>query len=333
MSVFRATVGVIGLIGAAIAAGPPATARDRPGTPDSLYGTRCPDSNWTVTTPSICVQLRNTASEDVVFIVEWTIDGEIQGEPVRRALRVECLDSLWAVRLECDGAVSMQTGAPREMSQDRSQGIRFSGLSYGSRYCFRFKAQDEDSVESEEWSQNVCVQEPSRPPSPPAPTNVQATLLPGDTGRGAPGAGTPPRVLVEWDADDSLVGYYLVQRYDGTWRPRRGEGPVPYELNRAHEETVATTFQDVADHPMGVLYRVCAGNVTGETCSVAASTSNWTGTVDRPTLPIGDMSVPGPRPGQDTSRPVPTTTTPPDNNGVVSRPRGGLGTGMSSPPH
>jgi hypothetical protein len=159
-------------------------------------------------------------------------------------------------------------------------------------------------------------------------------VLPAESGIGVPGAGSPPRLLVEWDADDASVGWYLVQRFDRGWGPQREpeRGQIKPALNTAHEETIATTAQDVAAHPFGVQFRVCAENVTGETCSAPASTSNWTGTVERPNPDATGMVNPT-QAQSDTRRPGAEVLSPQAENGQVGRPRGGFGTEMSVSSH
>jgi len=333
----RRAVWLIALAGAVACSAWPALARDRPGTPWGVYATVCPDRvSPNNSPPSICVQFLNTATEEVTFAAEWTIDGEVQGEPVGSRLSVNCLEELRLVALECHAANSMNEFhmPPAKASLRKPQGIRFSGVAYGVQYCFRFKAVDEDGVISEEWSQNVCVQTPPQPPLPPAPTNVHATVLPAESGIGVPGPGQPPRLLIEWDADDATVGWYLVQRFDRGWSPQREpeRGQIKPPLNTAHEETIATTAQDVAAHPFGVQFRVCAENFTGETCSTPASTSNWTGTVERPNPDATGMMQPR-SPLGEPRRPGADVIAPPSDAGQVGRPRGGFGTEMSVSAH
>jgi hypothetical protein len=317
--------------GLAVAAASPALARDRPGTPNDVYAARCPDSVRPNVGPGdICVQLHNTATESVKFAAEWTINGELQNDPVGAKLHVTCLNSFLVPNLHCNAAIAM--GYPEQMAMLASvtvpQGIRFSGLAYDVQYCFRFEAIDADGVVSEIWSERVCVQTPPPPPLPQAPTNVHATLLPAESGIGVPGPEKPPRLLIEWEADDAAVGWYLVQRFDKVWAPGREleRGQIGPALNTSHDEIIQTTPQDVAAHPFGAQFRVCAENATGEACSAPASSSNWTGTVERPNP--GATGIEHPNAGeQDTNRPVPTTL--PTGADQVGRPGGGFGTGMS----
>jgi hypothetical protein len=189
---------IVGTLLALIAAARPALA-DRPGTPWKEKAYAC----FHYRTPAICAQFSNTATEDVTFDVETTINGTPVAAwdvlKLNRDMRIDCDDdasqsgtiscaqihtNLWTSSPDefptGTGANHKTTEPVCDASGDCSADFNGRGphipplgfdiypVEPGSRWCFRFKARRvSDRVVSKEWSNWACatVQQPPQPSS------------------------------------------------------------------------------------------------------------------------------------------------------------------------
>ncbi|GAC1355880.1 MAG: hypothetical protein NVSMB31_16450 [Vulcanimicrobiaceae bacterium] len=107
------------------------------------------------------------------------------------------------------------------------------------------------------------------PPPPQAPQNVAAKY--GSFGQsgvcvGCKKTATSPNVSITWDKSDKFTEWFEVERFDsGSWR-----------LASLRQNPALTTFLDRAyeTRVQGWNWRVCAGNITGRTCSTPVTLGN-----------------------------------------------------------
>ena len=247
----------------------------RPGTPNEVWAGiyETPIARL----PRVTVSFRNTASEDVSFWVEWTENG-VQ-KPAPRAGQLTC-PSNSAQAYHCNiFTLSEATGfRGHALTRDREypHAVIFKDLEFDSRYCFRLAAQDKEGVNSKLWSAWACTKTPSPPPMPGAPPKVQVTFLPGTSGRGQVGPGTPPRALIEWATpqDRGWLGSFVVETFDA--KARRWHGDVPgrghVTLHPSAVETTIDLLAEVVDPKKEApRYRLCSVNVSGRACTTAVA--------------------------------------------------------------
>jgi len=107
------------------------------------------------------------------------------------------------------------------------------------------------------------------PPRPATPLNVAAKF--GSFGQsgvcvGCKKTATTPNVSVTWDKPDKFTEWFEVERFDsGSWT-----------LASLRQNPALTTFLDRAYETriQGWSWRVCAGNITGRTCSAPVTLGN-----------------------------------------------------------
>jgi hypothetical protein len=234
-----------------------AIARDRPGTPNGVIA--WVEGKSVTRLPRVAVSFRNTASEPVTFLMEWTENG------VRMPSRQQGDDCVRG------SAQHYLCYALSSLMKQREHPVAFiiDNLEFDSRYCFRFMARDEDGVISEIWSAWACAQTPPAPPRPPAPAKVQVTFLSAESRRGVEGAALPGRVLLEWDHPQGheWVGSYLFQ---GTSPHRPGEMLYRGERDRKAFETTVDLRSD-HDASLPLRFTVCSVNYSGSSCTTALS--------------------------------------------------------------
>jgi len=349
---------------AACLAFPSAAFADRPGTPNEEHAGQC---NLKLTeAPMVCVSFNNTASEPVVFDIEFTVDGvKVDGAfdpthpgPGQRPQAVNHDRPFNYPRSGCIGpgcvprqhyenfspqavaAFNGHSAVVNSRTGDRNdagmaippQGFRIIRLDYGVTYCFRFKARRvSDDMVSAVWSNWACATTDAPPPKPAAPPWVTTEYTPG----GRDWRVNPPTVLVEWGRSAN-AGFYVVDRLLSASDERRPQSEPNSDIKEVggHYQLLSDLGErDVADNERSpsLIYRVCAVNVSGYACTAHSTYTPPGDSVERSRFPAGDMTVPS-QAGQETNRPVPTTA--PSTEGERVNRRGGLGTEMSTPaPH
>lgn len=156
----------------------PATAR--PGTPSSVAVSQCPGRSSDIAEalhgqlPKVCVVLTNTAYQPVSFDVGFAVNGApSDAQPVKN--QVDCLESR---TIGCTPGFnfgdslphSHRTAKVRRGDPIPPEGFFLRDLAFDTKYCFRFRARDEDGYVSELWTQWSCVQTRPQPKVPEAPT-------------------------------------------------------------------------------------------------------------------------------------------------------------------
>jgi hypothetical protein len=264
-------------------------ARDRPGTPNDV---RAFAEGFVNRAPTVMVAFKNTASESVRFWVEWKINGQPHTADELYLTATCSLFLRSAGSYSCSGWPEMHPSQPGhpgwfqytytssdESDRDKQKGFFIENAAFNTEYCFRFKAQEKSNgVVSELWSAWACTRTPDRPPLPPPPHTPEVDFLKADDAPGRPGAPTPPRVLVKWNplGDESLVAYYIVEEssaaYHTPWPPATSVGAedARYRIPRGTGEHMIDFPPDSPQvNPQNrYMYRVCAVNVSGKSCSV-----------------------------------------------------------------
>jgi hypothetical protein len=241
--------------------------------------------------PKVAVSFGNpgivqTSLGAATFVLEWTADGQPASPTLRLPQRARCvgesgrgffcnaLPNLFPVPGR-DAAVGIEPA-------QYPQGFYVDNLDYETEYCFRVKANLLASPELEvaPWSSWACSRTPPAPPKPLTPPQPSVTILQAASGAGVIGGDSPVSALVEWklapsSADGSpppRIASIAVQQADiagTTWSTKKtfnaeentGEAVIPFARNE--EPTDSRRF----------LFRVCAGNISGNSCSAGAATS------------------------------------------------------------
>ncbi|HEX8416881.1 MAG TPA: hypothetical protein VF641_04685 [Methylobacterium sp.] len=164
---------------ASLALSPPVLARDRPGTPNQVSVESCsfPDRK-----PRVCLTFSNTASEEVTFEIEATLDGRpVDPSTLGKGCRLPATDLPGPARWSCEAGFGRATnfktaelryatrdgkpeGNPFTSSQGRllgttpPQGVSFSKVRANAQHCFRVRARRTDNdVVSLRWSNWACA--------------------------------------------------------------------------------------------------------------------------------------------------------------------------------
>jgi hypothetical protein len=234
----------------------------------------------------MCVEFRNTATEKVGFLMEWTENGTLM--PSDLSGRSECrmqsagnydcraLHHWFSGHTDFKQAdkfsefINPKTSGKFQADHNVVQGFRLKGLLYDSEYCFRFMAVDIYGVLSGAWSGFACARTPSPAGKPVAPAVPKVTGLQPVSGEGIVGNGTPFRLLVEWSGPQlgaDNVGWYGIE----LWRKPQWV-PVP-SVSDKNRINFATSFEaQVEAASLGPpeqhqAVRVCSQNIQQKTCS------------------------------------------------------------------
>lgn len=243
----------------------PLQARDRPGTPNEGVVGLCSDPIREA--PALCVQFRNTASEDVGFWMEWTENGAPMSSDLRG--RSACITRS-AQAYSCF-ALQGWFGDQSRRTQYRSirnlpEGFIVKSLGWDTEYCFRFRAVDDDGVISGDWSGFACLRTPLAPAVPPVVEPPKVTAIQPTTGVGVVGGPTPFKLLVEWapppGKDWRTTGWYSVEYLkSGRWMPLGKVMPQDSGM----ETVLDSPALESPEKRQAV--RVCSVNVSGQNCS------------------------------------------------------------------
>lgn len=282
-------------------------ARDRPGTPNNERAWQC--NRPLSQPPAVCVEFNNTASEDVQFDIEFTVDG-VKVVDLRphatdipkgsRTASRNCIGCQPFLNFpEHSGEAVQNFNGLHALAKGRTgsdsgrgyplppQGLMIPKLEYGSTYCFRFKARREsDDVVSEQWSNWACANtDAAPPPRPSAPDHVTADYTAG----GKDWRIKPPTVVVKWGSSANAAEYGVS---GGQLKSRTVQPEAVHEVVDTLQEA------DVAENERSpsITYRVCAKNITGETCATASTYVPLGDTVGRGSIPAKDFALaPTPR--------------------------------------
>ena len=275
-----------------IALGSFAFARDRPQTPLEVKVSETRRDSLD-TKPRLFVTFYNR-SNDVHFWWEWTANGEPQPKDFQRS----CGD-LDAERFICawPHLEGPDRPDPVEISSDiRHLAMPLKELEFDTEYCFKFMAQHEDGLTSPAWSEWACTRTRQPPPLPDKPTVTQVTVLPGKTGEGEIGGAVPDRVLVEWTGNRNNTASYSVERMLESGWTTRSSG-IRADLAPL-EEAVPVGADPLPTLARPARYRVCARNISGQTCSDGVSTKSYAAEekmdpdlVVKPTEPAADTKI------------------------------------------
>jgi hypothetical protein len=243
----------------------PSEARDRPGTPNKGTAGYCPFSF--MEGPTMCVQFQNTASEKVGFWLDWTENGTHMSPDLSG--RSMCMDNHSAQTYYCYALTWFQGRKGSYVNfREFPEGFRLRALLWNSEYCFRFRSVDQDGVISGDWSGYTCARTPP-PPAPPGPMPMpRATGIAGSSGEGVVGGSTPFKLLMEWSnpPNDYQVGAFSIQfARDGRWV--QVADVTPNKLKDRHNPEFVIENPPVTPSPGRTAIRVCAMNVSGQSCS------------------------------------------------------------------
>ena len=261
-----------------------AQARDRPGTPNGGFTGYC--ANALSEEPAMCVEFRNTATEKVGFLMEWTENGALM--PSDLSGRSECrmhsaqeydcraLHHWFSGHTDFEQAdklselINPTTSGKFKSDRNVVQGFRLKGLLYDTEYCFHFMAVDLYGVRSGAWSGFTCARTPSPPGKPAAASTPKVTGIQPTSGEGVVGNGTPFQLLVEWTGPQvgaENVGWYSIELLrNSKWIAV----PFKSEPNRVNSATNFEALVEAAylDSPgQRQAARVCSQNVQQKTCS------------------------------------------------------------------
>jgi hypothetical protein len=262
----------------------PAQSRDRPGTPNGGFAADC--GSPLTEAPAICVEFRNTATEEVGFLMNWTQNGQLMPSDLRgrsdcrnrsaqhyycHALKEWFLGDSHVNQLDHVSQLINPTSDRRFTTErDHPEGFRVNNLLYDTEYCFRFRAVTRYGVISGDWSGYTCARTllPPGPPGAPAPPKV--TGIQSTSGEGVVGSGTPFKLLVEWAKSqraDPNLGWYSVELWNGqNWYATRDRAhPLRFTGDDPHE-TVIELPQEGASGKRHAA-RVCAENIQHKACS------------------------------------------------------------------
>ncbi len=280
-------------------------ARDRPGTPNEIqvWSPRTLDRG-----PIVALMFHNTASEEVNFWVDWTINGQTHSNEDYWS-RVTCGVNYVALGymtarhdISCTGqteaspygnqVVLRETYTKSDEPADQQHKLFVIGdAEWHTRYCFRVKARKKSNgVVSENWSEWQCTVSGDPPPKPPAPRTpdldyypsndlcayIDQRSLPCVVIRWNPAGQTAAQAAYakDWPGGPNLVHSYIVQYRTNNSEPwavadnHGGVAPPGYELPKKTLQYVITFDPN---HPPNfsnnIWYRVCAGNISGWSCS------------------------------------------------------------------
>jgi hypothetical protein len=262
----------------------PAQARDRPGTPNGGSAGYC--ANPLREEPAMCVEFRNTATEKVGFLMEWTENGTLMPSDLsgrsecrmRSAQDYDCraLHNWFNGHTDFKQAdkfselINPTTSGKFKDDHNVIQGFRLKGLLYDSEYCFRFMAVDMYGVRSGAWSGFTCARTPSPPGKPVAPAKPKVTGIQPSSGEGVVGNGTPFQLLVEWSGPqigNSEVGWYGIELWrEPQWVPVPGKSD-PNKINFATSFEALVEAANLGPPEQRQAVRVCSQNFQQKTCS------------------------------------------------------------------
>lgn len=138
-------------------AGQPASARDRPGTPNNLTLRDCGVDN---NAESICGTFSNTATEDVVIELTITENGQPTSPGVVLGCQAYVYRDPTAQHVPCVGQIQHYGDGQFDLR----------GAKFGTTYCIQLRARrTSDQVVSEIWSAPSCLTTGPAPPFPSAP--------------------------------------------------------------------------------------------------------------------------------------------------------------------
>jgi hypothetical protein len=233
-----------------------AHADDPPGLPK--YVTVLLAENPISAPPRLRVSFKNTATQYVGFELEALANGE----------RIEQVDL--AANLHCSNRNDMACNAlmwwlnPETQqyinTPDTTEGFELGDLAFDTDYCFRIRVFTEAEPDGQNWSKQVCKHTPPVPPVPAAPVSLTDTF-------------TQAAEKLAWSQPDyHTVASFRLNIYDGnssTWLPL-GE---PFDGNHGIPDQTASVPQYGGPQELHSLrvYRVCAINMSGSTCSAAAA--------------------------------------------------------------
>ena len=215
------------------------------------------------------------------FALEWTANGQPQSASLKdRATCVEgAAQQYWCTALQNWLGDPPRYGRRAVADDQFPQAFYLPGLEFDTQYCIRVRAGHANlsgSNTNASWSEWRCARTAMAPPIPPAPMLPQVTLLPASSGHGSIGAGEPARMLVEWlraeeSIEESTVAYYEVQRSDRFGRnwTRKQTLAVGTLHSQTAEAAIPFSVADELGPDRQYLFRVCAGNVSGLSCSPA----------------------------------------------------------------
>lgn len=205
----------------------------------------------------------------VKYSFQWTIDGT--PGPASLSGIAECFNSR-TTRYSCSALQNwFKTGQalrPQRVRDSDQQAFLMRDMEFDTEYCFRFR------VEESPWTQWTCARTPPAPAPPlePQPPIVTAELA--DSGKGKVGGATPNRFLVEWEGGpgERQVVYYVIEwsrKYD---RWSADPSQKRYFRGEPHEGFVVLPYEAAESPDTYYLFRVCAQNIGGRTCSAASRT-------------------------------------------------------------
>jgi hypothetical protein len=206
----------------------------------------------------------------ISFELQWTANG--QPMPSNLApFHPGCIYRS-ATQYSCEALTRWFMDRPRTADREGvksldPQAFYLPDMEFDTEYCFRF------NPNKSSWTQWSCVRTPPAPGVPPAPARPQVTTVAASTGSGMIGGSQPFQVLVEWQPVSSerlVAGYTVEMESHGKFF-----GLVPDEYDQAPGlDTYEKLMRVPADSDPDAIYafRVCAVNISGKACSLAART-------------------------------------------------------------
>ena len=299
----------------------PGTLLARPGTPNNERAWAC--NRPLAEPPAVCAVFNNTATEEVTFDIEFTVNGTkvVDNRPKADCVRTSrnaknspcfgagCQPQKDLPDYYCEAASSFNLDyqhATRARGKTGShnangdpipqQGLKIAKLDYDSTYCFRMKARRvSDSLVSELWSNWACAKTAAAPPPKPSKPDVTVEYVPG----GKDWRVKPPTVTINWGPASNAAEYRVYRKTPGDYYSQDVKTVKPGTAVDVLKEA------DVArnERSPSILYSVCASNITGATCTEKSSYVALPGTVEKPERPL-DVTVP-PKTQADSARNVP----------------------------